>query len=149
MQRRYLYEASQVARPGGPLRIGYVGIPRAMLGFALMQQPSARTIPMDYNYHHAGISGQRMAKDYRSSLLTAYRHPHRYPWSVGHHFALWRKGAYWATLQETIRFAAGGCQDETGARQCPKIALVSFRQLARRVIRLDKRARRERKREQP
>ncbi len=143
MSRRYLYEASQVARPGGPLRIGYVGLKRAMLGFALMQHQSARTIPMDYNYRRAGVSGQRMAKDYRNSLLSAYRHPHRYPWNVGHHFALWRNGAYWTALQEAISFAAAGCPDETGARHCPKVAMVSFRQLARRVVRMDKRARKE------
>ncbi len=126
LERRYRYDASQVAEPGPPLKIVFVGEHRAMFGFALMQERGAHTIPMDYNYRQIGADGARMLADYRLSLLAAYRAPERSPWGVGHHFADWHDGAYLKALGDTLRWAAAGCDGN-----CPDVEFPSYRRLAK------------------
>jgi hypothetical protein len=146
LARKYRYDASQVAEPGMPLRIAFEGEKRTLFGFPLMQQRGAWTIPMDYNYRQIGATGARMATDYRTSLLAAYRDPARPPWSVGHHFADWQGGAYSKALEDTLRWAAAGCpageagagkepKSPPGALQCPHVAFPSYRELAKIVRR--------------
>ncbi len=143
LARHYRYDASQVAEPGPPLRIALEGERRTLLGFPLMQQRGAWTIPMDYNYRQIGATGARMASDYRMSLLAAYRDPARPPWSVGHHFADWQGGAYYRALADTLRWAAAGCPADganaagsSAPPPCPDVAFPSYRDLAKIVKRL-------------
>jgi hypothetical protein len=146
LARKYRYDASQVAVPGPPLWLGLEGVRRGLLGFALMPQPGARAIPMDFNYLRAGLGGEQMSDDYRRSLVLAYAHGRRYPWNVGHHFSQWRAGAYWQALQQTLRFALDGCLDDAGTARCPDVELLSFRELATRVTQLSRAQRRRRPR---
>ena len=134
LARGYVYDASQVSRPGTPLRIGTRDRRKGMLGFALMQYPTTRTVPMDYNYLKIGAGRDAMIHDYQHSLLAAYADVERPPWNVGHHFSRWRDGAYWEALQETLRFAARGCPDANGKARCSDIRFPSFRELARIVV---------------
>jgi len=136
----YIYDASQLSPPGSPLRISLADRSGVLLGFPLMQHRRTRTIPMDYNYLQVGASGQRMEKDYQHSFVASFSRPARTPWNVGHHFSLWRDGAYWAALQRSMRFAAAGCPDDEGKQRCPKVSFVSFRELSRVIVRAIKRA---------
>lgn len=128
----YAYDTSIVLPPGPPLRVGLRGDPRDLVEFALMPHPDALTVPMDYNYDKIGATRERMVDDYSMSLTAAWQDGRR-PWNVGHHFALWRDGAYWKALQETYRFAAAGCLDAAGQKRCSDIDFPSFRELATRL----------------
>lgn len=136
----YIYDASQLSPPGSPLRLSLADRSGVLLGFPLMQHRRTRTIPMDYNYLQVGASGQRMVKDYQHSFVASFERPPRTPWNVGHHFSLWRDGAYWEALQTSMRFAAAGCPDDDGKTRCPDVAFVSFRELSRIIVRAVKRA---------
>jgi peptidoglycan/xylan/chitin deacetylase (PgdA/CDA1 family) len=134
IERRYRYDASQLAEPGPPLKIAFVGADRALFGFPLMQHRGTRTIPMDYNYRQVGADGARMLADYRTSLLAAYQDPARTPWSIGHHFADWHGGAYHRALKDTLRWAAAGCVVD-GKKSCEALELPSYRRLAKIISR--------------
>ena len=134
VDRRYVYDASQVARPGMPLHVHIFDKRGAFLGFPLMQYPGTRAIPMDFNYLKAGLGGKPMIDDYKHSLLTAYAADSRPPWNIGHHFSTWRDGAYWDAMQTTVHFAAQGCPGKDDEKRCPEVRFVSFRDLARIVI---------------
>lgn len=136
----YVYDASQLSPPGSPLRLSLADRSGVLLGFPLMQHRQTRTIPMDYNYLQVGASGQRMIKDYERSFVASFARPARTPWNVGHHFSLWRDGAYWQALQTAMRYASSGCPDDEGKPQCPEVAFVSFRELSRIIVRAVKRA---------
>lgn len=134
VDRRYVYDASQVARPGMPLHVHLFDKRGAFLGFPLMQYPGTRTIPMDFNYMRAGLGRKPMGDDYEHSLLKAYEADGRPPWNIGHHFSTWRDGAYWDAMRATLDFAAQGCPGEGGQQRCPDVRFPSFRDLARVVI---------------
>jgi hypothetical protein len=94
-----------------------------------MKNRGSKTIPMDYNYKFADASGERMLQDYKKSIIDAYNVHGRVPWNIGHHFALWKDGAYWRAMQDTFIFAAKGCPDASGAQQCENIEFPSFAEL--------------------
>lgn len=146
LAREYIYDASQLSPPGAPLRLSLAEggpTPGVLLGFPLMQHPPARTIPMDYNYLQVGADEDTMSRDYRASFVASFARDARTPWNVGHHFSLWRDGAYWRALQKSMRFAAAGCPDEEhGGKRCPDVAFVSFRELSRIIVRAVRRGRR-------
>ncbi|MEM9695861.1 MAG: hypothetical protein AAGA56_25180, partial [Myxococcota bacterium] len=139
LKRRYLYDASQVSPPGNPLRLSVAGLTgRAMLGFALMQHRGTRTIPMDYNYYRAGVGEKQMVADYQRSIVRTAQSRGRHPWGVGHHFSLWRDGAYWRALQTALSYLGKGCP-EGGQRLCQDATLLSYRELTSVVHRAVKR----------
>lgn len=131
-ERGYVYDTSQSASPGPPFYFVPRESPRKVLELALMLHPGAAAIPMDYNYAQLQIPGARMQADYRAALLGSYAMG-RWPWNVGHHFAMWEDGAYLEVLESTVDFVLAGCPDEAGKPRCEGGEVVSFRELAQRL----------------
>jgi hypothetical protein len=132
-ERRYRYDTSFVLAPGPPTRTVQNGqLFPSMNQFPLMKNPGSLTIPMDYNYNVADGSGSRMTTDYKKSIVDAYRRG-RQPWNIGHHFALWKGGAYFTAMKDAFDYAARGCPDGAGVKQCAEIAFPSFAELADRL----------------
>lgn len=132
VERGYRYDTSQSASPGPPFYFTTREAPKKILQFPLMLYPGSRTIPMDYNYAHLKVSGERMKEDYERSILGAYAKS-RIPWNVGHHFAMWEDGAYLGVLEWAVDHVLGGCPDQSGSLQCEGGEVVSFRDLAQRL----------------
>jgi len=127
----YLYDTSQVLPIGPPQRTVRSGRTfETIYQFGLMRNAGSLTIPMDYNYKVNNGSGERMATDYRQSILDAYIERDRQPWNIGHHFALWRNGSYWQAMQDAFEFAARGCPDDAGEARCPETEFPTFHQLS-------------------
>lgn len=131
-EMKYVYDTSLVLGPQAPGMFG------GLQQFALMKYPSAKTIPMDYNYlvlkDMNGMpldpDGKVMEADYRASLVEAYATKGRIAWNVGHHLRLYSDGAYFETFKKFFRFAGQGCPDELGRKRCEHVAFPSFRELA-------------------
>lgn len=98
--------------------------------FGLMKNRGSRTIPMDYNYKVNDAMGDRMLSDYKKSIVDSYNRYNRVPWNMGHHFALWNGGTYWKAMQDTFIFAAQGCLDGSGVKQCEHTEFPSFAELS-------------------
>ena len=122
------YDTSQASAPKPPYGLSPPGDSHALVEFALMPHPGARTIPMDYNYRLLKATPERMKADYTSSLLHAQAMG-KVPWNVGHHFATWDEGAYLKVLEETVRFALDGCPGDDETKRCKGAEVVSFRDL--------------------
>lgn len=129
LERGYTYDASAVLPPGPPVLMRQADEGPALFELALMAYPEARTVPMDYNYDRIGAEMDVMLDDYRASLVASSERG-RLPWSVGHHFARWRSGAYWSALAQAITFASEGCPGQDGRERCPGVQIMSFRELA-------------------
>lgn len=126
----YTYDTSKVLGVGPPQRVRQGGQTfENIYEFPLMRNPGSATIPMDYNYKYGDYSGERMLSDYRQSVLDAYQERGRQPWNIGHHFALWKRGAYWRAMQDTFEWAARGCPDDNGIEQCPETEFPTFGEL--------------------
>jgi hypothetical protein len=126
----YRYDTSMVLPPGPPARtVRDHKVFDSLYEFPLMKNPGSLTIPMDYNYYVSKGSGARMQADYRKSLVDSYKRNHQ-PWNIGHHFALWQGGAYWAAMKDAFTFAAQGCPNAAGAAQCDGVTFVTFGELA-------------------
>ena len=97
-----------------------------LVDFPLMRQPTARTIPMDYNYRKVDPTGAIMLADYQRSVVAAYRHPKRHPWSVGHHFALWQGGRLLARAARTARLRPTRAAPTEGRAAAPKCGWRRF-----------------------
>lgn len=133
----YEYDTSQVLSVGPPMRTKYQGrLFDKIYQFALMKNPGSATIPMDYNYYVNDVSGDRMLKDYKQSILDAYKVRKRQPWNIGHHFSPWKAGAYWKAMRDALTFAAKGCPDDEGELRCPDTTFPTFRELATDLNRL-------------
>lgn len=127
----YRYDTSKILQPGPPQKTLHQGtIYETLYQFALMKNPGSRTIPMDYNYYVNDTSGDRMQSDYRASILDAYNARERQPWNIGHHFSLWKNGAYWGAMKDAFVFAAKGCPDEAGQQRCADVLFPTFIELA-------------------
>lgn len=127
----YRYDTSKILRPGPPEKTVHRGeLFDQIYQFALMKNPGSRTIPMDYNYKVNDGSGERMLKDYKQSIIDAYNDRERQPWNIGHHFALWRRGAYWEAMKDAFVFAAEGCLNDAGEKQCESVLFPTFLELA-------------------
>lgn len=138
----YVYDTSHIIPPGPPNRVKRDGMTwSTMYEFPLMRYTTAYgasagslTVPMDYNYfvNQTNTSNQdaftRMRDDYRRSIVAAY--PHRRPWNIGHHFSLWKGGAYWRAMQDAFDYAASGCPSASGTIQCENVEFPSFIELA-------------------
>lgn len=133
LERGYRYDTSYAASPGPPRTLALRRGGPQLLELGLAAWPGARTIPMDYNYLLLKVSGERMAADYRASLVAAYQGG-KLPFNIGHHFARWEGGAYQRALEDTVRFAAADCPDELGKPQCPGAVIASFREVADAVL---------------
>lgn len=127
----YTYDTSQVVSLGPPTRAKMSGrtFP-TIYEFGLMKNTGSATIPMDYNYYVNNRDGARMLQDYQASIVDAYNRRSRQPWNIGHHFSLWRNGEYWTAMKGAFEFAAKGCPDAAGARQCREVEFPTFTQLA-------------------
>jgi hypothetical protein len=126
----YRYDTSMVLPPGPPARTARGGqVFQNLYQFPLMKNPGSLTIPMDYNYYVDKGAAARMQADYRKSLVDSYARGHM-PWNIGHHFALWQNGGYWAAMKDAFEFAAGGCPDAAGQSRCADVEFVTFGQLA-------------------
>ncbi|MBT8492532.1 MAG: polysaccharide deacetylase family protein [Deltaproteobacteria bacterium] len=124
----YRYDTTKILRPGPPGRVRHRGQTFAgIYEFALMKHQGSRTIPMDYNYKVNDADGVRMTDDYKRSVRSAYAMG-RQPWNIGHHFSLWRGGAYWRAMKDTFRYAAEGCP-ENGVETCENVAFPTFVEL--------------------
>jgi peptidoglycan/xylan/chitin deacetylase (PgdA/CDA1 family) len=131
--RGYRYDTSKILPPGPPARTVHQGRTfESLFQFALMRHPGAASIPMDYNYYVSDVSGARMASDYKAAIRRHYEQLDRVPWNIGHHFSLWKDGAYWQAMKDAFRYAAQGCPEQ-GVRRCPDVAFVTFEQLADRL----------------
>jgi peptidoglycan/xylan/chitin deacetylase (PgdA/CDA1 family) len=127
----YEYDTSKVLGVGPPQRVRHRGETfENLYEFALMKNPGSATIPMDYNYKFGDYSGERMLSDYRTSVLDAYEARGRQPWNIGHHFALWKRGAYWAAMQDVFEWAANGCPNDSGVERCPETEFPTFKELS-------------------
>ncbi len=125
----YAYDTSKILPPGPPQRTHHGGKTfEQITQFALMKYSGSRTIPMDYNYKVNDVTGERMLRDYKNSIAAAYANG-RQPWNIGHHFALWKGGAYWRAMKDAFRYAAQGCPDEVGVELCPDVEFPAFRDL--------------------
>ena len=125
----YAYDTSKILAPGLPQKTQHGSETfDELYQFALMKHPGSRTIPMDYNYKANDASGERMLSDYKNSIVAAYDNG-RQPWNIGHHFALWRGGAYWRAMKDAFRFAAEGCPADDGALRCAEVEFPTFRDL--------------------
>jgi hypothetical protein len=124
----YTYDTSKFsAKEIGYDRMTHEGRPFDLWTFPLIKYAGSATIPMDYNYYEQKVSGDRMADDYKHSMLAAAENGR--PWNIGHHFSLWNEGAYWKAMQKAIEFAAAGCPDEHGKKQA-EIEFRTFGQTA-------------------
>jgi peptidoglycan/xylan/chitin deacetylase (PgdA/CDA1 family) len=127
----YDYDTSKVLHTGPPQRVRHSGDTfDSLYEFALMRNSGSATIPMDYNYKYGDYSGDRMLQDYRQSVLDAYEVRGRQPWNIGHHFALWKRGAYWQAMQDVFEWSAKGCPDDDGRELCPETEFPTFGELA-------------------
>jgi hypothetical protein len=125
----YKYDTSQIRPFGPPAKIRYKSRSWDMMELALMKMPGSATVPMDYNYLANMVPGDRMASDYKASVVRAYASG-RMPWNIGHHFALWDGGRYWSAMKGAFEFAAQGCPaDGSGIKQCEHVDFPSFREL--------------------
>lgn len=125
----YAYDTSKILPPGFPQKTQHGSQTfDALYQFALMKHPGSRTVPMDYNYKANDASGERMLEDYENSIVSAYESG-RQPWNIGHHFALWRGGAYWQAMRDAFDFAAEGCPDDDGTLRCEEVEFPTFRDL--------------------
>ena len=131
--RGYLYDTSMVIAPGPPVRtVSNRKVYGGLYQFPLMKNPGSLAIPMDYNYLVNDGTGERMLADYKASVVASYKRG-RQPWNIGHHFSLWKSGAYWSAMQDAFRFAAAGCPDAGGAKQCERVDFSNFAQLGNRL----------------
>ncbi|MFN3199825.1 MAG: hypothetical protein ACE366_15590 [Bradymonadia bacterium] len=127
----YMYDTSKILRPGPPQRTNHGGtVFESIYQYALMKNPGSRTVPMDYNYKFNDVPGSRMLSDYKRSIVDAYNARQRQPWNIGHHFALWRNGEYWAAMKGALEFAAEGCPKDDGTLQCEDVLFPSFLELS-------------------
>jgi len=128
----YTYDTSQVISLGPPARAKMSGrtFP-TIYEFGLMRNTGAAAIPMDYNYYVNNRDGARMLQDYKASIVDAYNRRSRQPWNIGHHFSLWKSGAYWNAMKEVAKFAAQGCPSDTGAKRCADVVFPNFRELVK------------------
>ncbi len=125
----YAYDTSKILPPGFPQKTQHGSRTfEELYQFALMRHEGSRTIPMDYNYKVNDTSGERMLSDYERSIVQAYD-AGRQPWNIGHHFALWRGGAYWQAMQDAFDYAAQGCPADDGSLQCEEVEFPTFRDL--------------------
>lgn len=124
----YKYDTSQIRPFAAPAKVRYKTRAWELFELALMKTPGSATVPMDYNYLANTISGDRMASDYKNSIVHAYR-AGRIPWNIGHHFALWDGGRYWGAMKGAFEFAAQGCPAADGTKQCEQTEFPTFRAL--------------------
>jgi len=125
----YAYDTSKILPPGFPQKTQHGSSTfEELYQFALMKHPGSRTVPMDYNYKANDVSGERMLQDYKNSIVRAYENG-RQPWNIGHHFALWKGGAYWRAMKDAFTFAAQGCPADDGTLQCEEVEFPTFRDL--------------------
>lgn len=126
----YTYDTSKVLGVGPPQRVRHGSQTFDQLyEFALMRNSGSASIPMDYNYYFGETSGERMLRDYKKSVLDAYNERDRQPWNIGHHFALWKGGAYWRAMQDTFEWAAKGCPNDAGVEECENTQFPTFVEL--------------------
>ncbi len=133
LERGYRYDTSFAAAPGPPRAIAVRRDGPRLLELGLAAWPGARAIPMDYNYMQLKVSGERMAEDYRASLVASYE-AGKLPFNIGHHFAQWEGGAYGRALEDAVRFAIAECPEPAGEapprKRCPGARVASFREVA-------------------
>lgn len=133
LERGYRYDTSLAASPGPPRTLAMRRNGPTLLELGLTAWPGARAIPMDYNYMQLKVTGERVAADYRASLIAAYQ-ADKVPFHIGHHFAQWEGGAYHRALEDAVRFAVAECPDLGAAgsekKQCPGAVVASFREVA-------------------
>lgn len=133
IERGYRYDTSQATHLRAPYRLKGKQSGTLIFEFPLMAHKDSASVPMDYNYRRLGIAGDRMQRDYETSIVAA--HHRGLPWNIGHHFATWEDGAYLDALLEAVRFASAGCPQgakpwlATAPKQCPGLKLVSFGEL--------------------
>lgn len=132
----YRYDTSKILRPGKPSRVHSGRLFPSIYEFALMKNSGSATVPMDYNYKFNDVSGARMTEDYKKSVRDAYARG-REPWNMGHHFSLWKGGAYWQAMKETFRYAAKGCP-EGGQLTCENVEFPTFVELADELDRMNR-----------
>ncbi|MCY1022576.1 polysaccharide deacetylase family protein [Pyxidicoccus sp. MSG2] len=138
-QRGYVYDTSTMQPLGPPRRMtGAVGT--GLLQFPLMWHDDSLTYAIDDAYQGKDGTGERMEADSRAAILLSYEKQGRVPWNVAQHFGLLRGGIYWQALQRTLAFAAAGCPDDQGQRQCQDVEFPSFRELAERIQHWEKAA---------
>lgn len=124
----YKYDTSQIRPFGPPAKVRYQNKSWELMELALMKMPGSASVPMDFNYLANMVPGDRMASDYKTSIVHAYKSG-RLPWNIGHHFALWDGGRYWAAMKTAFEFAAAGCPAADGAKQCERVEFPTFRVL--------------------
>jgi hypothetical protein len=124
----YKYDTSQIRAFGPPAKVRYKSRSWELFELALMKMPGSATVPMDYNYLANMVPGDRMASDYKASIVRAYANG-RMPWNIGHHFALWDGGRYWSAMKGAFEFAAQGCPSAAGVKQCEHVDFPTFREL--------------------
>jgi peptidoglycan/xylan/chitin deacetylase (PgdA/CDA1 family) len=126
----YRYDTSVPIVPGPPARVAHGGRTyESMYELGLMRYPDTAHLPMDYGYFLNDVSGDRMLDDYKRSIVSSYSSG-RLPWNIGHHFSLWKDGAYWEAMKSAFEFAAQGCPDGAGNAQCAEVRFPSFRELS-------------------
>jgi hypothetical protein len=123
----FKYDTSQIRPFGPPAKVRYKTGAWNLFELSLMKLPGSASVPMDYNYLANMVPGDRMATDYKNSIVYAYAH-NRMPWNIGHHFALWDGGRYWEAMKGAFVFAAQGCPGSAG-KQCERVEFPTFREL--------------------
>lgn len=129
----YVYDTSKIHIIGRKGKSHYARVTQAgsthdLWLFPLVRyRPEMSTVPMDYNYLANKIGGDVMEADYRRAILRAAANGE--PWNIGHHFSLWKGGAYWKAMKKALEFAAEGCPDETGKARC-NVEFRTFGQVA-------------------
>jgi hypothetical protein len=131
MERGFLYDTSQSVSPGPPFRFVDASRGRRLLELGLPVHTGVLTIPMDYNYARLEASPERMLADYLLGIDQSLAGG-RVPFNVGHHFTLWREGAYLSVLEQAVEHVLAGCPKEGEAR-CPGAEVATFRELAERL----------------
>ncbi len=93
-----------------------------------------KLLSMDYNFYYAQTGAHDMVKKtdpewqvYKEQVLNSYRNyfaqsysGNRAPVIIGHHFAHWNDGVYWAALHDFLKETCGK----------PEVHCVSFKELA-------------------
>jgi hypothetical protein len=133
MERGFLYDTSQSVSPGPPFHFVDASHPRRLLELGLPVHRGVLTIPMDYNYARLEASAERMLADYLLGIDQSLAQG-RVPFNVGHHFTLWREGAYLSVLEQAVEHVLAGCPKEGEAR-CPGAEVATFRELAAQLSR--------------
>jgi peptidoglycan/xylan/chitin deacetylase (PgdA/CDA1 family) len=128
LERGFLYDTSQSVSPGPPFHFVDATGRRRLLELGLAVHSGVLTIPMDYNYSRLDASPERMLADYLLGIDQSLAGG-RVPFNVGHHFTLWREGAYLSVLEQAVEYVLSGCPRE-GEPQCPAAEVATFRELA-------------------